>query len=146
MQPWGIPPLPQGVPREAPVLVCGVCPYVIVVRYSVIGLAPVTLQNFDSSYIYCQEQVLCGVCMLEVMCGDLPMRGLHEVEAKVGQIRNGRPQLSLSQTRNRRGDGVSGLLGWESSAAPHPPSWLPSCHLNVAAIRTWDGSIYKFSV
>ena len=54
MHPWGIPPLPQGVPRGAPVHVCGVRPCVVVVRDSVIGHAPVNLP-VDSSHIYCPE-------------------------------------------------------------------------------------------
>ena len=48
--------------------VCGVRPCVVVVRDSVIGHAPVNLPA-DSSYIYCPEQVLCGVCIWGVMCG-----------------------------------------------------------------------------
>ena len=50
-------------------LVCGVRPCVIVVRDSVIGHAPETLQQLDSSHICCLEQVLCGVCIWGVMCG-----------------------------------------------------------------------------
>ena len=60
--------------------VCGVRPCVIVVRDSVIGHAPVNLP-VDSSHIYCQEQVLCGVCIWGVMCGghSEAVQGVHSL-------------------------------------------------------------------
>ena len=53
------------------------------------------------------------------------MRCLHEVEAEVGLRPNERPQLFLSSTRNRRGDGVSGASLPDrypyTSFTPHTP-------------------------
>ena len=58
-----IPLLPKDVPRGARVFVC-----VVVVQDCVIGHAPVNL-IVDSSHIYCQEQVLCGVYIWGVISG-----------------------------------------------------------------------------
>ena len=51
----------------------------IVVRDSVKGRAPMNPQHFESSHIYCTEQVLCAACMWEVMCGghSEAVQGVH---------------------------------------------------------------------
>ena len=102
--------------------VCGVRPCVIVVRDSVIGHAPLILHHFDSSHIYCPEQVLCGVCIGVVMCG-----GHSEAVQDVHGLRVANVVL------------VWGLWGEAESQAA---CWVRHCRVIFVCIRcecVWEG-------
>ena len=65
----GILEIPQGASRGAPVSVCDKCPCVVVLLDSVIGRAPPFPLPHRRGNSPVMEQVLCGACNGEVMCG-----------------------------------------------------------------------------